>query len=97
MDTIRPRSIGYEITGDDIQRVEVEPNPGEGVRAEAGTVIYMNEGLRMQTDTGGVAAFDAGIDYDIEFAGGFKNALFGGEGMFLATLTGILGDLISGN
>jgi uncharacterized protein (AIM24 family) len=28
------------------------------------------------------------VDYDIQFVGGFKNALFGGEGMFLASLTG---------
>jgi uncharacterized protein (AIM24 family) len=28
------------------------------------------------------------VDYDIEFVGGFKNALFGGEGLFLAKLTG---------
>ena len=27
------------------------------------------------------------VDYDIQFVGGFKNALFGGEGLFLATLT----------
>jgi uncharacterized protein (AIM24 family) len=28
------------------------------------------------------------VNYDIEFVGGFKNALFGGEGMFFATLEG---------
>ena len=28
------------------------------------------------------------VSYDIEFVGGFKNALFGGEGLFYATLTG---------
>jgi len=28
------------------------------------------------------------VDYDIQFIGGFKNALFGGEGIFLATLSG---------
>jgi uncharacterized protein (AIM24 family) len=35
-----------------------------------------------------VAAFSKEVDYDIEFIGGFKNALFGGEGVFLATLKG---------
>jgi uncharacterized protein (TIGR00266 family) len=196
--------------GDDMQLVEVELDPGEGVRAEAGTMIYMGDGIRMQTDTGGglfkgfkrmvsgesffittfvhegrrkghvafaapypgkiipvqlddfggeficqkdaflcadasveievaftkrlgaglfggegfilqrltgsgwtfihaggtvvkrelsagqtlrvdtgcVAAFSKEVDYDIEFVGGFKNALFGGEGVFLATLKG---------
>ena len=28
------------------------------------------------------------MDYDIQFVGGFKTALFGGEGLFFATLTG---------
>jgi uncharacterized protein (TIGR00266 family) len=210
MDTIRTDGIDYDITGDDMQLVEVELDPGEGVRAEAGTMIYMSDGIRMQTDTGGglfkgfkrmvsgesffittfvqdgsgkgrvafaapypgkiiplklsdvggavlcqkdaflcanadvevevaftkrlgaglfggegfilqrltgqgwtfvhaggtvverelgagqslrvdtgcIAAFDPEVDYNIEFVGGFKNALFGGEGLFLATLTG---------
>jgi TIGR00266 family protein len=45
-----------------------------------------NETLRV--DTGCLAAFAPSIDYDIQFVGGFKNALFGGEGLFMATLTG---------
>lgn len=202
--------IDYEIHGDDLQMVEVELDPGEGVRAEAGTMAFMEDGIEMQTSTGGgmfkgfkrmvtgesffittflnngskkahvafaapypgkvipidlaqlggkflcqkdaflcaaegteievaftkrlgagifggegfilqslegdglsfvhaggtiieknlqageslrvdtgtIVAFDPGIDYDIKFVGGFTNALFGGEGLFLATLTG---------
>lgn len=45
--------IEYEILGDDMQIVEVELDPGEGVRAEAGAMMYMEDGIRMQTDTGG--------------------------------------------
>jgi len=33
-------------------------------------------------------AFDETVDYDIQFVGGIKTALFGGEGLFLATMTG---------
>ena len=33
-------------------------------------------------------AFDESVDYDIQLAGGIKTAMFGGEGLFLATLTG---------
>jgi len=33
-------------------------------------------------------AFDEGVNYDIQFVGGIKTALFGGEGFFLATLQG---------
>ncbi|MEN6327533.1 MAG: TIGR00266 family protein, partial [Syntrophomonas sp.] len=202
--------IDYQIFGDDMQIVEVELDPNEGIRAEAGTMMYMEQGIQMQTSTGGgmfkgfkrmltgesffittflnngsgkqrvafgapypgkvvvldldklggsfmcqkdsflcaargieieiaftkrigaglfggegfilqrlegdglafvhaggtiiektlapgeklrvdtgcLAAFAPSVDYDIEFIGGFKNALFGGEGLFLATLTG---------
>lgn len=45
--------IDYTIHGDDMQLVEVELDPGEGVRAEAGHMMYMTNGIKMQTDTGG--------------------------------------------
>ena len=45
--------IEYNIYGDDLQLVEIELDPGEGVRAEAGTMIYMEDGIDMQTSTGG--------------------------------------------
>ncbi len=202
--------VDYRIFGDDIQLVEIELDPGEGVRAEAGTMTYMEPGIEMQTGTGGgifkglkraitgesffitaflnngsgksraafaapypgkiipiemsdfggkilcqkdaflcaasgieieiaftkklgagvfggegfilqrlegdgrafvhaggtivekdlaagetlrvdtgcLVAFDVNVDYDIQFVGGFTNALFGGEGLFLARLTG---------
>ena len=54
-----------------------------------GTVIkreLRNETLRV--DTGCLAAFTPGIDYDIERAGNLKSMVFGGEGLFLATLRG---------
>ena len=45
--------IEYTIYGDDLQLVEVELDPKEGIRAEAGTMIYMEKGVEMQTGTGG--------------------------------------------
>jgi len=45
--------IEYKIYGDDLQLVEIELDPGEGVRAEAGTMTYMEDGIEMQTTTGG--------------------------------------------
>ncbi len=45
--------IDFEILGDDIQVVEVEMDPQEAVRAEAGAMLYMEEGIEMQTGTGG--------------------------------------------
>lgn len=46
--------IDYRILGDDMQLVEVELDPGEGVRAEAGAMMYMEEGIQLQTTAGGV-------------------------------------------
>jgi uncharacterized protein (TIGR00266 family) len=54
-----------------------------------GTVVkktLKNETLRV--DTGCLAAFTGGVNYDIESAGGLKSMFFGGEGFFLATLSG---------
>lgn len=45
--------IDYKIVGDDMQIVEVELDPGEAVRAEAGAMMYMENGIEMQTGTGG--------------------------------------------
>lgn len=48
----------------------------------------LEPGQVIQVDTGCIVAFDESVDYDIQFVGGIKTALFGGEGLFLATLTG---------
>lgn len=45
-----------------------------------------NETLRV--DTGCIVGFESQIDYDIQLSGGLKTSLFGGEGLFLATLRG---------
>ncbi len=54
-----------------------------------GTVIKRElKGETLRVDTGCVAAFTSGIDYDIERAGNLKSMVFGGEGLFLTTLRG---------
>jgi uncharacterized protein (TIGR00266 family) len=45
-------------------------------------------GEQLRVDTGCIVSFDESVAYDIQFVGGFRNALFGGEGLFYATLTG---------
>lgn len=52
--------------------VEKELQPGETLRIDTGCLVGMTQD----------------VDYDIEFVGGIKTALFGGEGLFLATLRG---------
>jgi uncharacterized protein (TIGR00266 family) len=55
-----------------------------------GTIIEreLGAGEILRVDTGCMVAFETTVDYDINFVGGFKNALFGGEGLFFATLKG---------
>jgi uncharacterized protein (TIGR00266 family) len=54
-----------------------------------GTIVEKqlnNQVLRV--DTGCVVAFEEGIDFSVQRAGGLKSMIFGGEGIFLATLRG---------
>ena len=48
----------------------------------------LTSGEILKVDTGCIVGFTKDVDYDIEFIGGIKNTLFGGEGMFYATLRG---------
>ena len=65
---------------------------GDGVAfAHAGGTVHRRElgsGETLRLDTGCLVAFQPSIDYDIQMTGGIKNAVFGGEGLFLATLRG---------
>ena len=64
---------------------------GDGmVFVHAGGTVIRKElsNSRLRIDTGCVVAFTPGIDFDIERAGNLKSMLFGGEGLFLATLQG---------
>ncbi|WP_300487790.1 TIGR00266 family protein [Flavobacterium sp.] len=48
----------------------------------------LQAGEVLKVDTGCIVGFTKDIDYDIEFIGGIKNSIFGGEGLFFATLRG---------
>ena len=48
----------------------------------------LQPGQMLKVDTGCIVAFSQTVDYDIQFVGGIKNTLFGGEGLFFATLRG---------
>jgi uncharacterized protein (TIGR00266 family) len=55
-----------------------------------GTLIEkeLSMGEKLSIDTGCIAAFQSSVQYDINFVGGLKTAIFGGEGMFFANVTG---------
>jgi len=48
----------------------------------------LQQGEVLRVDTGCIVGFTQDIDYDIEFVGGIKNTIFGGEGLFFAKLQG---------
>jgi uncharacterized protein (TIGR00266 family) len=55
-----------------------------------GTIHHfdLGPGESMRVDTGCLVALQPSVNYDIQFVGGIKTALFGGEGIFFATLQG---------
>jgi len=57
----------------------------------AGGTLYertLAPGESVRVDTGCIVAFQPSVDYDVQFVGKIKSALFGGEGLFFATLRG---------
>ena len=90
MDIAFSKKIGVGLFGGEgfiMQRLK-----GDGIACcHAGGSIMERElaaGETLRIDTGCIVALAPSVDYDIQFVGGFKNMLFGGEGLFLATLTG---------
>lgn len=71
--------IMQRLTGDGIVMVHA-----------GGTLMHrqLGPGETLRLDTGCLVALSPSVSYDIQFVGGVKNTLFGGEGLFLATVTG---------
>jgi uncharacterized protein (TIGR00266 family) len=71
--------IMQRLTGDGIALVHA-----------GGTILerVLTAGETLRLDTGCLVAVEKTITYDVQMVGGFKNAIFGGEGLFLATVTG---------
>ena len=65
---------------------------GDGIAIvhAGGTMMYRELGVgeQIKVDTGCLMAMGPSVNYDIQFVGGLKNAFFGGEGLFLASLVG---------
>lgn len=83
------KKIGAGLVGGEGFILQKLQGDGKAFVHAGGTVIERtlnNETLRV--DTGCVVAFESQIDFDVQSAGGLKSMIFGGEGMFLATLRG---------
>ena len=84
------KKIGAGLFGGEgfiMQRLE-----GDGMAfMHAGGTLHertLAAGESVKVDTGCIVAFQPSVNYDVQFVGGIKSALFGGEGLFFATLTG---------
>ena len=84
------RKIGVGLFGGEgfiMQRLQ-----GDGLAfVHAGGMLHTLElkpGETLRVDTGCLVAMQPSVNYDIQLVGGVKTALFGGEGLFFATLTG---------
>lgn len=84
------KKIGAGLFGGEgfiMQRLE-----GDGLAfLHAGGTIIEKElapGQMMKIDTGCLVAMTSSVDYDVQFVGNVKSAIFGGEGLFFATLKG---------
>jgi uncharacterized protein (TIGR00266 family) len=81
----RSDEIDYKISGNDMQFVEVELDPGETVIAEAGAMMYMTPGVRMETQFGDPSATDQSLFGKILSAG---KRMLTGESLFMTTFAG---------
>ena len=84
------RRLGTGIFGGEgfiMQKLE-----GDGMAfVHAGGHVFernLQPGETLKIDTGCLVAYTSTVDYDIQFVGGIRNTLFGGEGLFFATLRG---------
>jgi len=75
--------VDYKLIGDDMQIIEVELDKGETVIAKAGAMNYMDDGISFETKMGDGSNTNESVLGKL-FGAGF----FGGEGMFLTTLSG---------
>jgi uncharacterized protein (TIGR00266 family) len=89
LDIAFTRRMGAGLVGGEgfiLQRLKGD---GKAFIHVGGTVVKKElRGEKLLVDTGCLAGFGTGIDYDIERAGDLKSMFFGGEGLFLARLTG---------
>jgi uncharacterized protein (TIGR00266 family) len=84
------KKLGVGFFGGEGFILEKLTGPGTVFIHGGGDFIEFNlrSGEMLQVDTGCIVGFDETVNYDIQMAGGIKTAMFGGEGLFLASLTG---------
>lgn len=81
---MKSHEIDYKIIGEDIQLVEVELDPGETVIAEAGAMVYMEDGIRFETRMGDGSEPNQGFMSKLLSAG---SRVLTGESIFMTHFT----------
>lgn len=84
------KKLGRGLFGGEGFIMEKIQGNGKAFLHSSGTVVTkeLKAGEKLKVDTGCIVGFTKTVNYDIEFIGGIRNTLFGGEGMFFANLTG---------
>jgi uncharacterized protein (TIGR00266 family) len=80
----KSHEVDYEIHGDDLQFVEVELDPGESVVAEAGAMMYLEDGIQFETRMGDGSQPAAGMLGKLAAAG---KRVVTGESIFMTHFT----------
>ena len=90
LETVWQRKIGYGFFGGDGFLLQKLTGPGVVWLDLSGELVERDlaPGERLLVHAGHVGVFEPSVTFDIQMVSGFKNILFGGEGLFLATLTG---------
>ena len=73
-----------------MQKLSSDTGRGQCFLHAGGTTLVkeLAPGEKLRVDTGCLVALDSSVDYTIEFVKGIRNKIFGGEGLFYASLTG---------
>ena len=84
------KKIGVGLFGGEVFIMQKLEGDGLAFMHPGGAIIKkeLNTGETLKLDTGCLVALTSSVNYDVQFAGDVKTALFGGEGLVLATLTG---------
>jgi uncharacterized protein (TIGR00266 family) len=84
------RKLGTGLFGGEGFILQKLTGPGTAFVEIAGEVrnYKLKEGQMLKVDPGHIAMYEPSVSYDIQMVKGISNMLFGGEGLFLATLTG---------
>ncbi|NLM44043.1 MAG: TIGR00266 family protein [Clostridiales bacterium] len=82
----KAHEVDFQLYGDDMQFVEIQLDPGESVVAEAGAMMYMSEGIEMDTIFGDGSAADEKKGFMDKMLGAGKRAL-AGESLFMTMFT----------